>query len=175
MFKRTEADESEENKLARPAKSETGEPTKPSAYKIGDKHKFALHLLARQGNANYTQVLETAIDEKMKKLELSVHWLELWDTEPSVRTLNMYALTDYKATTHEEHAIAFIRAHAAYFYSNKEMTVPRRPFAVVLWPNLKRYMKTWTDQRAKNYYAAAEAMDADLKKAKLEPPKKPTL
>lgn len=157
--------------MARPRKSDTGMPTISTSYKLSAKHRFALHLLARQGGTTYTAVLEDAVDELAKsKLNLPKHWLELYDPEPSMRMLRAFAISTYKATSEEDEMIAFIRAHPQFWWADKDHTEPKRQYVTVLWPERERYIKIWRG-RDKNYWAAAEAMAADLKKAKIEPPK----
>ncbi len=159
--------------MARQSKSEKEGGTPNATYKLVDKHRFLLHLIARQKGLTYTQILEKALDGMAHEADrvLGKSWLEYFDPEVSMRTLNAIASPGFQAVPHEQQIHAFTRAHPTFFWDNKEMTRPRRAFVVVLWPNLARYMKSWATGRDKNYWVAAEAMAADLKKAQLTPPK----
>lgn len=152
--------------MPRKSKSENGEVTPSTTFKLGDMHRFLLHLIARQNDQTYTHVLEEAIDELAQtKINLGASPRVLFDVEPSVRMLNIFARPKYKPSREEAELVALVRAHPKFWYSDDEQTVPRRDFAVILWSNRKRYLQLWR-KREKDYWATAEAMAADLKKAR---------
>ncbi len=152
--------------MPRRPKSENGVATPPTSYKISDRHKFLLHLIARQDDKNYTQVLEEAIEEiAPHRIKLGVSPSILFDIEPAVRMLNCLAQPKYRANAEEDELLSLIRAHKEFWYQDKDQTIPKRDFAVILWPNRKRYVDLWR-KRERDYWAAAEAMAKDLRKAR---------
>lgn len=153
--------------MARPLKSEDGRPTKSTGFKITDRHRFALHLLARMGDVEMVSVIEQAVEQlaDTKLADLGVHWSVIYDPELGVRMLNAFSLPRYRPSTKEEELIAMLRAYPRFWWSDDEQKHPRRDFVAVLWANREKYLKLWR-QRDKDYWAPAEAMAHDLKKAR---------
>lgn len=148
------------------SKSESGEPTQATSFKLSDKSKFALHVVARQSNRNYTAVLEEAIEELARsKGWLEVNWATLFDIDPGVAHLNLYARPEYKPAPKEEDLISLIRASPEWWYKDKAQTIARRDFVTILWPNRDKYVKLWI-KRESNYWGAIEAMAKDVKRAR---------
>lgn len=142
--------------------------------KIGEKHKFALRLIARIKGDSMGATMEKVIEDTAAALEIGRSWTDLWDEEPSVATLNLFALPEYKPTKQVQKAIglkdestvrAFVMAHTDFFYTDDSLAYPRRKFAVVLWPHVEQLSKEWKQTRDDDYYGAAKQMLALLKKA----------
>lgn len=143
---------------------------KSISFKLSDKARFALRVIARRQNKTDALVLEEAIEDIANRLPLSRHWLELWDEEEAVRMLNLFALAEYKAATGEAARVAFVAAHAQFFYADKARQTPHRARATILWPHIDEMETLWTKKKSEDYWAAAKAMASLLRKAKLDPP-----
>jgi hypothetical protein len=158
--------------MARPPRNEAEGPIRPKAYRFDDKSRFALRVYARQKGSTETAVLEEQIKSVADKTKIGgKHWLELYDHDEGVAELNLLAQPEYVTKGDEDEIRSFTLAHPAFFYVDKAASVPKRDYVNALWPNIKRYLRTWRENRAINARAAAEEMAADLKKAKLPIPK----
>jgi hypothetical protein len=83
----------------------------------------------------------------------------------------MLACPGLKTTPAEDSLRSFVLAHREFFYADERATVPNTAFVLTLWENVEEYHRLWRDKRHENYWVAAEAMEARLKKAKVKPPK----
>lgn len=152
--------------VGRKSKSEHGEPTPTTTFKLSDKSRFALHVIARQSARNYTAVLEEAIEELARsKAWIGVNLATIFDVDPGVAMLSLFARHEYKPSPKEEDLLSLIRATPEWWYKDAAQTIPRRDFATILWPNRQKYVTLWL-KRERNYWGAVEAMAADMKKAR---------
>lgn len=154
--------------MARQKRHETA--LKHTSVRVSDKHKFAMKVIARRESVSESIIFERTIERMADELNLSRHWLELWDDEESVRTLNLFALAEHKPTTKERPMVQFVSAHAQFFWADKGRRTPHRARAVILWPHLDDLEELWRLKKSEDYHVAAKAMSAILKKAKLEVP-----
>lgn len=154
--------------MARPRKHDT--PVDPTSFRLSQRHLFALRFVARQRDISNNSAIEMVIERLANETTASRSWMDMWDEEESVRTLNLYALPEYRASTNEADARAFCLAHPQFFWADPQRRIPKRAFAVVLWPHVKELASAWKKKRDEDYHAGAKAMVALLKKAKLTPP-----
>lgn len=154
--------------MARPRRQR--DVLKSTSFKLSDKARFALRVIARRRHKTDGLVLEEAIEDIANGLSLSRHWLELWDEEEAVRMLNLFALAEYKAPASEAPLVAFISAHAPFFYADKARQTPHRARATTLWPHVYDLERLWVKEKSEDYRVAAKAMASILRKAKLDPP-----
>lgn len=158
-----------------PRQLKTGkEPIKSTSFRLNEQQKFALKLMARINGVSDSDALGNIIEEAAKMLPISRHYLDLYDEEESVRMLNLFALLDFKPSKaseeEERQQRAFCVAHGQFFWTDASRSTPRRAFAVTLWPHLNELVELWKTRRDEDYWVAAKAMAAILKKAKLDPP-----
>lgn len=135
---------------------------------------FALNLVAKQRGQKKANVVEQAILDLAKKIaekELGQALTNLFHPHDGVRTLNLLACPGYKRTSDDEDLRAFILAHKEFFYSDAAASIPNVGLVITLWDDIDKYRELWREKRHENYWVAAEAMEARLKKAKIKPPK----
>lgn len=154
--------------MPRPKRHKDG--LKHTSFRISERHRFALRVIARTKKESDSIALERAIEELADALPLSRAWSELWDVEESVRTLNLWALPQFKPATDEHERFAFVGAHPQFFWADKARHTPHRARAIVLWPHLDDLVEQWRLTKYEEYHAAAKEMAKWLRKAKLDPP-----
>lgn len=164
--------------MARPKKYD--KPLKSTSFRISPKHLFALRIVARQSGVSDATAFEHTVERMADETKLSRHWVDMWDEEESVRTLNLFALPEYRPaqvavrgarkSIAEAELRAFCFAHAQFFWADKARTTPKRAFAVVLWSHIEELAEQWKKNRDDDYHVAAKQMATLLKKAKLDPP-----
>jgi len=66
--------------------------------------------------------------------------------------------------------LSFAKTHWPFFYVSDRANAPRRPYVDILWPKIDFYLGVWREQRQSNYWAAGEAMKADLEAARVASP-----
>lgn len=142
----------------------------PTSFRLSRRHLFALRFVARQRDTSINSAIEMVIERLANETHASRSWTDMWDEEESVRMLNLYALPEYKVAPNEADIRAFCLAHPQFFWADKERCVPKRAFAIILWPHVMELAATWKKKRDEDYHAGAKAMAALLKKAKLSPP-----
>jgi hypothetical protein len=164
----------------RPMKRAKGENnartrTQRAVLRLDDLSTFARELVCSQLGMSQTKALERGLQLQAEQLPLGlppgVTWADLWDASEGVRTLRLFALPGYKRTPDEERLRTFVFTHREFFYAERRgALVPHREYVVALWPHLPRYRATWEAQMHDDYWAAANEMRADIKKAGLTPP-----
>lgn len=140
-----------------------------------DEHtRFALNLLAKQQGKKYVTIIEDAIQSLAKEMcqrELGQPLSVLFHPHEGVRTLNLLALPSYRKSPDEEELRIFVLAHKEFFYADDKGKVPNLGLVMTLWDQIEHYRELWREKRHENYWVAAEAMEAHLKKVKIKPPK----
>jgi hypothetical protein len=69
--------------------------------------------------------------------------------------------------------LSFTKVHWPFFYHSDRATTPRQAFVDLLWAKIEYYLDLWRNERQTNYWAAGEAMQADLSAARIAPPEWP--
>lgn len=146
-----------------------------SNLRLDDLSTFARDLVCSQTGMSQTKALERGLQLQAESLTLGlpagVSWADLYDANPGVLTLRLFALPGYKRSPDEERLRTFVFTHREFFYvERKGALVPHREYVAELWPHLPRYRATWESQMHDDYWAAANEMRADLKKHGLTPP-----
>jgi hypothetical protein len=135
--------------------------------------RFALELLSAQRGQKFTRVVEDALIKDAKevaRVELGQDFSTLWHEHEGVRTLNLFACPGYKISPDEDVLRSFVLAHKEFFYADPKATIPQIGYVLTLWDHVQHYLELWRSKRSENYFVAAEAMEAALKKAKIKPP-----
>lgn len=140
------------------------------SFRISDRHRFALRVIARTSRQSDSVALESAIEALADALPLPRSWSDLWDPEESVRLLNLWSLPQYKPATDEVDRHAFVLAHPQFFWADAARRTPHRARSVVLWPHLDDLAELWRTSKHEDYHAASKEMTKWLKKAKIDPP-----
>lgn len=146
----------------------------PTSFRFEPLTDFALDLVARQRTQKRAAVIHDAVIALGKQVaddELGQSLATLYHVHEGVRTLNLLACPSYKTTPDEDDLRAFLVAHKEFFYADDKATVPSVALVTTLWDQLEHYRQLWREKRHDNYWVAAEAMEARLKKAKIKPPK----
>lgn len=142
--------------------------------RFDDTTKFALSLLAKQQSKKQVVVVEDAIHSLVSEMcekVLGQQFSLLYHPHDGVRLLNLFACPAYKLSADEGELKAFIVAHREFFYADSAATIPNIGLVLTLWDQVEHYRELWREKRHENYWVAAEAMEARLKKAKIKPPK----
>ena len=159
--------------------------TKSLSLRLDPKTKFILELVARIKGQNITTVVERAIKETADQVRLGPEWDErgniiegpnwqdFWDPNEGVRTLKLLSDVHYPTTFDEDEVQVFIIAHESFFYTDQRSKHPRRAYVEILWPSIGRYLEIWREKKSEDYWAAGEAMKADLSAARVAPPSWP--
>jgi hypothetical protein len=144
--------------------------------RLDPKTRFVLEYLSRLKGQTITTVVERAIvnaasNESVQTEGGYANWQYFWDVSDGVRALKMAENSAFFPTYEEEKRLAFAREHWPFFYQ----TIARDQFVNhyidVLWPRIDEFVQMHEDMRARNYFAAGEAMAKALSTANLEPPK----
>lgn len=158
-----------------------GTKTQTLSLRLDPKTRFILDFMSRIKGQSITTVVERAIkeaaghtgfpefDERGKRIE-HVTWSNFWDPSEGIRALNLLADERYPTTYDEDELRAFTTAHQEFFYSDTTCSRPRRAIVEVLWANMERYLKIWREKKSEDYWAAGEAMAADLSAARVKSP-----
>ena len=163
-----------------------GAKTQSLSLRLDPKTKFILEFVARIKGQSITMVVERAIKETADQIRLGPEWDErgnqiegpnwqdFWDPNEGVRTLKLLADAYYPTTFDEDELQAFIIAHGPFFYTDQQRSRhPRRAYVEILWPSIGRYLEIWREKKSEDYWAAGEAMKADLSAARVAPPSWP--
>ena len=165
-----------------------GTKTQSLSLRLDPKTKFILEFMARIKGQSITTVVERGIkevadraglgppwDERGNETEQTT-WADFWDPSEGVRVLKLLANPHYPTTFDEDELRSFTMVHWKFFYESSTGTTPRRPFVDILWPSNEKYLQIWRDKKSEDYWAAGEAMNADLSSARVAgpdwPPKK---
>lgn len=139
--------------------------SKQSQYRLDDKTRFALKLIAHQKRQTDTAVVVHALRQAATLLDLGgFTWADLYDEHEGMRLLKCLACPTYETTPDEDELLRFVQAHRQFFYADPKGIVPRRTFVEALWPKIDEYRKHWLRTRGENPGATAELLtDAVLK------------
>lgn len=159
--------------------------TQSLSLRLDPKTKFILDFMARIRGQSITTVVERAIKETASQIGVGPEqdeygnrtgpriWSDFWDASEGVRTLKLLAEPDYPTTYDEDELRAFTLAHWQFFHIDSSGDKPRRGFVEILWPSIDRYLQIWQEKKTENYWAAGEAMVADLSAAGVATPEWP--
>jgi len=155
------------------------------SLRLDPKTKFILEFVARINGQSITTVVERAIkrasqdigtspkwDKNGNELECK-NWMTYWDPSDGVRTLRLISDPDYPTSYDEDELREFTATHWQFFYTNAQLTVPRRAYVDILWPRINDYLTIWRDEKSTDYWAAGKTMARDLSAARITPPEWP--
>ena len=156
-------------------KKDRGTKTQTLSLRLDPKTKFTLEFVARIKGQTLTTIVERAIRESCDQVTIGgsnerFNWQSFWDPEEGVRTLKLLACPDYPSTYDEDDLRQFTKVHWQFFYTSEKAQAPHRGFVEILWKKIDDYRRIWHQQRDTHYWAAREAMIADLITAKVHPP-----
>jgi hypothetical protein len=149
--------------------------TETLSLRLDPKTKFILDFLARVQGQSITTVVERSVHNVAARVSVSEDdsektWASFWDASEGVRTLKLIAEAQYPTNYEEDELLSFARVHWPFFYVSDSATVPRKAYVDLLWPKIEHYLDLWRTERQTNYWAAGEAMRADLSAAKIAAP-----
>jgi len=126
-------------------------------------------LLGQSGNAYISECIQkhSKVIAKERGLDLS----ELWHSDPSVRALRLFLISDEDYPFNDEQADqrTFVLLHRNFFYDEKEgRLIVNERRAIELYPRLSQWAKTNGD-----HWAPGKAMAARLKARGLNAPEWP--
>lgn len=153
--------------------------TETLSLRLDPKTKFMLDFMARVQGQSITTVVERAVHKVADGVGVGPYgdeektWATFWDVSEGVRTLNLIADPHYPTNFEEDELLSFAKTHWPFFYTSDRANSPRRPYVDVLWPKISLYLGVWREQRQSNYWAAGEAMKADLEAARIASPEWP--
>jgi hypothetical protein len=153
--------------------------TETLSLRLDPKTKFMLDFMARVQGQSITTVVERAVHKVASGVSVAPFdeddktWSSFWDASEGVRTLNLIADPHYPTNFEEDELLSFAKTHWPFFYISDRGTSPRRAYIDLLWPKIDDYLRLWRDVRPSNYWAAGEAMKADLEAARVAPPEWP--
>jgi hypothetical protein len=164
-----------------PGEKQRGAKTLTLSLRLDPKTKFILDFVARIKGQSITTVVERAIKETADGLGISswdedsrtsyqATWSNFWDPSDGVRTLRLLANSGYPTTFDEDELKAFTLAHWQFFYLDRDGDQPKRVFIDILWPKIDKYLEIWREKKSSDYWAAGEAMKADLAAARVAGP-----
>ena len=156
----------------------TGTKSQTLSLRLDPKTKFSLEFVARANGQTLTTVVERAIRSSCDEVKIGggsfgideFNWQHFWDSNEGVRTLKLLACDAYRSTYDEDELRQFTVEHWEFFYIWKDADQPNRAYVQILWPKIEQYQRIWREQRESNYWAAGEAMAADLSAAKVAAP-----
>ena len=159
-----------------------GTKTQSLSLRLDPKTKFILEFMARIKGQSITMVVERAIKDASADVVIDrdefgngFNWSDYWDPNEGVRTLKLLTAREYPTTFDEDELRAFTLAHWPFFYRDPEGKRPHASYLEIIWPSVGRYMETWREKKTANYWAAGEAMMADLSSAGIAPPDWPPM
>lgn len=153
--------------------------TETLSLRLDPKTKFMLDFVSRVQGQSITTVVERAVKDAAKKIDISAEfestktWIDFWNPSEGIRTLNLIRDPEYPTNYEEDEILAFANAHWEFFFTDLKNKTPREGYVDVLWPKMAEYQAIWAERKQSNYWAAGEAMKADLKKAGLSAPEWP--
>jgi hypothetical protein len=165
-----------------PSESKRGPKTMALSLRLDPKTRFILEFVARIKGQSITTVVERAIKEtadglgigprydEQGNIEDQLTWSDFWDPSEGVRTLRVLNSSDCPTTYDEDELRAFTLAHWPFFYTDQRRREPHRTYVDVLWPKIGAYAELWREKKRSDYWAAGEAMQADLAAARIAPP-----
>lgn len=164
------------------SESKIGAKTATLSLRLDPKTRFILEFVARIKGQSITTVVERAIKEAADRLRIEAFddrnnpyettWLDFWDPSEGVRTLKLLNHREYPTTFDEDELKAFTLEHWAFFYDHPGGE-PNRGFVDILWPRIDDYLDIWRKKKRTDYWAASEAMLADLDAAGVARPEWP--
>jgi hypothetical protein len=152
--------------------------TETLSLRLDPKTKFMLDFLARVQGQSITTVVERAVTKVAADIGVGEYnnektWSSFWDASEGVRTLRLISDTHYPTNFEEDELLSFAKIHWPFFYHSDRATTPRQAFVDLLWSKMETYLDLWRNERQTNYWAAGEAMQADLSAARIVPPEWP--
>ncbi len=154
-----------------------GTKTQSLSLRLDPKTKFILEFMARIKGQSITMVVERAIKDASADVVIDrdefgngSNWSDYWDPNEGVRTLKLLTAREYPTTFDEDELRAFTLTHWSFFYWDSKGKEPRGSYLKIIWPSVDRYMEIWREKKTANYWAAGEAMMADLSSAGVAPP-----
>lgn len=162
--------------------SKIGAKTMTLSLRLDPKTRFILELVARIRGQSITTVVERAIKEtadgltlgeirdERGNLEHRLNWVDFWDSSEGVRTLGLFNFSEYPTTFDEDELKNFTFVHWPFFYLERAGGVPNRDYIEILWSKVHDYLEIWRQKKRVDYWAAGDAMKADLAEAKVEGP-----
>ncbi len=149
------------------------------SLRLDPKTKFMLDFMSRVQGQSITTVVERAVQKVAAGVSVADYnsddrtWATFWDASEGVRTLNLLGDANYPTNFEEDELLSFAQTHWPFFYATDRATTPRRAFVDVLWPKVDDYLNLWREKRQSNYWAAGEAMRAELEAARIVAPEWP--
>ena len=165
-----------------PAEKQPRAKTLTLSLRLDPKTKFILDFVARIKGQSITTVVERALKETADGLGIGPKWddrgnethqptwSDFWDASEGVRTLRLVNHPGYPTTFDEDELKAFTLAHWQFFYLDQRGQEPKRGFTEILWPRIDHYLEIWREKKSSDYWAAGEAMKADLAAARVATP-----
>lgn len=101
------------------------------------------------------------------------NWRKFWDTSPGVRELNMIRWGAFDTDVDEDRRLEFVKAHDAFFFTDKERRTIFRAAVDVLWGDIDALQQEWFDTRRADYWGVWRKMGERLTAAGLTPPDRP--
>ena len=153
--------------------------TETLSLRLDPKTKFMLDFMARVEGQSITTVVERAVHKVADRVGVGAFdseektWASFWDASEGVRTLNLLADPHYPTNFEEDELLSFAKTHWPFFYTSDRANSTRRPYVDILWPKIDHYLGLWREMRQSNYWAAGEAMRADLEAARVAAPNWP--
>ena len=150
--------------------------TETLSLRLDPKTKFMLDFMARVQGQSITTVVERAVHKVAAGVSVAPFdeddktWASFWDASEGVRNLNLIGDSHYPTNFEEDELLSFAKTHWPFFYTSDRATTPRRPYVDILWPKIDHYLGLWRSLRQSNYWAAGEAMKADLEAARVAAP-----
>jgi hypothetical protein len=161
-------------------KKDRGLKTETLSLRLDPRTKFSLEFAGLINGQTQTVIVERAIRSACNAVTIDLgegetpNWTYFWDPDEGVRMLKLLYCPSYPASYDHDELKLFIEAHAEFFYlsfpTNWLEKQVNRAFVQVLWPKIEQYRRIWREKREINYWAAGEAMTADLSAAKLKAP-----
>ena len=156
--------------------------TESLSIRLDPKTKFILDFVARVRGQSITTVVERAVKDAADTVTTGDgsigsngrNWIEFWDVNEGVRTLKLLSDPHYPKTYDEDELRHFTLANWPFFYTDSKGHKPKKIYVTVLWPKVEKYHDFWRETKSDDYWAAGEAMKADLVSARVEPPEWPS-
>lgn len=155
--------------------------TETLSLRLDPKTKFMLDFLARVQGQSITTVVERAVHKVASGVSVAPldedekTWASFWDASEGVRTLKLIADANYPTNYEEDELLSFAKIHWPFFYQSDRAITPRQSYVDLLWPKIDTYLDLWKNGRQTNYWAAGEAMRADLTAARIVAPDWPVV